>query len=410
MAQFQVKLGNSFEDFSKEENDILSHAFSTGNQNVEYTARGQKYQVDLRKMMQKNTASGKVRQIRIAPPPSQLVEVYLERPLMRGNASGSAARDMVHYGGAPKVRGSPGGLWPECRVYYKIADTVEDDLKDMIGEAISEFHAKTPIRWIQDCSKNYFVEFVQNNRENPHAHVGCFYQKGGENQKISCPYPNYPNGGPLKVVCIMHEMCHCIGLCHEHSRKDRDQHVRYACGTEMDHNFEKKGVRFGNYDYYSIMHYGHGAGGLVCKTEELRERADAGITFSAGDLAVIKKLYNGRFGHHGDWHRACTGRECTVSSCACGACGPLHGGVNCGYAGSRGHWTCCMSEDPKSICDSTHTGFWHAPCERGCTEDTCYCNNCGGGCTYEGSKGHWSCCNQEKFRSKCLHSPFQTDA
>lgn len=204
-------------------------------------------------------------------------------------------------------------------------------------------------------------------------------------------------------------MCHCIGLNHEHSRRDRDQHVSILCGT-TDHNYAKKGVPFGNYDYYSIMHYGHGAGPLQCKSEELRARADAGTTFSAGDLAIIRKLYNGRFGHHGDWHPPCTGRDCTADSCACGACGPLHGGVNCGYVGDRGHWTCCMKEDFNSICDATHTGFWHAPCQSCCTEKTCYCNNCGGGCTYEGSNGHWSCCNLEQFRSTCLHSPFPRDS
>lgn len=329
-----------------------------------------------------------------------------------GNVPVEARDDMVRYGGAPTraEHGSKGGLWPNCEVQFVISHSVGTGLRQMITAAMAEFHAKTPVKWIevdQDCA--YFVEFFQNNEKCPHATVGCYYEQGGDQQKISCPYPKYPGGTLLQHICVLHEMCHCIGLAHEHSRSDRDEHVHIQCDT-VDHNYAKRGVRFGNYDYYSIMHYGHGAGPLQCKSEELRKRADKGTTFSAGDLAVIRKLYNGRTGHHGDWHDACRGAGCTDTSCECGACGPLHGGVNCGYSGRKGHWTCCMKEDFNSICDSTHTGFWHAPCEPGCSDAMCRCNNCGGGCKYKGSKGHWSCCNLEGFHSICLHCPFPRDS
>ena len=153
-------------------------------------------------------------------------------------------------------------------------------------------------------------------------------------------------------------------------------------------------IKFGNYDYYSIMHYGIDALGVHASNKELEERADKGKSFSAGDIAVIKKIYCGKKRHHGDWHRSCDPKRCTDTQCGCGACGSLHGGVNCGYEGMHGHWSCCMIESRSSDCDSVHTGFWHAKCGgKPCTDKLCYCNNCGGGCTYVGMQAHWSCCN-----------------
>ena len=96
--------------------------------------------------------------------------------------------------------------------------------------------------------------------------------------------------------------------------------------------------------------------------------------------------------HHGEWHIAynCIKR----------------GNVVCGYAGFtpvRDHWSCCMSEDKYSSC-VRHTGFWHAMCNGAkCDRDTCYCGRCGGGCTYSGNKGHWSCCHNENLYTKNCH-------
>lgn len=318
----------------------------------------------------------------------------------------TAARDMNRGVGISGFhgRGEIAGLWPEGKIFYELDTNLPVLLINMITRAIGEFHAKTPVRWLpKDCNSEYWVRFKFADSGNPRAHVGCLYRQP---QMIWLPL-TYPGGTPVRHICVLHEMCHCIGLGHEHARVDRDSHIKCdADGLEA-----RSGVRFGNYDYYSIMHYGHGSGNVCAKSEELRERADTGETFSAGDLAVIKKLYQGRFAHHGDWHRPCSS-QCSETSCQCGACGSLHGGVNCGYQGMKGHWTCCMSEIQSSRCTTTHTGFWHARCDssKGCTSTVCRCNNCGGGCTYEGNRGHWSCCRSEDFGSVCPFSPFQNES
>jgi len=67
----------------------------------------------------------------------------------------------------------------------------------------------------------------------------------------------------------------------------------------------------------------------------------------------------------------------------------------------KGHWTCCLNEVYNSSCVN-HSGFIHAKCsDPRCNDKICFCNNCGTGCTYVGSKAHWSCCNSENEKSSC---------
>merc|ERR1712232_819443 len=105
--------------------------------------------------------------------------------------------------------------------------------------------------------------------------------------------------------------------------------------------------------------------------------------------------------------------ECTALRCVCGGCAKLRSGVNCGYIGTCGHWSCCFSSDPVEMrCMTTHIGFWHAECDwsQGCDTNTCYCDNCGHGCAYIGRLAHWSCCLNERFESICARNSSQPRA
>lgn len=70
-----------------------------------------------------------------------------------------------------------------------------------------------------------------------------------------------------------------------------------------------------------------------------------------------------------------------------------------------------MNVIKKSECLTSHSGFWHSECvDKRCSSGKCVCNNCGGGCTYKGSKAHWSCCENEYIESKCtLQEDYQLD-
>ena len=54
---------------------------------------------------------------------------------------------------------------------------------------------------------------------------------------------------------ILHEMCHALGLAHEHQRRDRDRHVIVGPDAGDDVNYAVEGVPHGPYDPRSIMHY-----------------------------------------------------------------------------------------------------------------------------------------------------------
>eukprot|EP01084_Bolivina_argentea_P257716 434251_1 len=291
-------------------------------------------------------------------------------------------------------------LWQDSLIPYVIDDSVENDLRiNFIAKAINEFNTKTPIQWI--CKESHHINWVTFKQVNNHCPMS---QKIGKKQRkgsqwIKLPYPKYPNSTyKLKVICVMHEMMHVLGFHHEQIRCD----AKYHCKSNK--NQSNGTIAFGQYDYLSIMHYPNRSG-FIAKNRELSRLADSGTTFSQGDLAALRRIYGKRKQHSnklhfGEWHEECA-TSCIINECNCGNCGPLSNGLNCGYEGMNGHWTCCMNEDKNSFCNPTHTGFWHMKCSNTCSTKYCFCNSCGKGCTYEGNEAHWSCCDSEQFVSKC---------
>jgi len=63
-AHFQVKLAGSWKDYSGNEDKILKRAYLAGFPNAKYKLRGQQYEVSFAKMTQKNSRTGKEREIR----------------------------------------------------------------------------------------------------------------------------------------------------------------------------------------------------------------------------------------------------------------------------------------------------------------------------------------------------------
>jgi len=64
MANFQVKLGGEWKDYSNQEDKILKRAFMAGFPNVKFQLRGQNYEYDFKKMVQTNKETRKSRAIR----------------------------------------------------------------------------------------------------------------------------------------------------------------------------------------------------------------------------------------------------------------------------------------------------------------------------------------------------------
>ncbi|TRZ01805.1 hypothetical protein DNTS_017775 [Danionella cerebrum] len=125
--------------------------------------------------------------------------------------------------------------------------------KAVIGNAMSNFHAKTCVRFVPRTSQTDFLSIENLD--------GCYSSLGrtGGKQVVS-----FNRLGCVYTGIIQHELNHALGFYHEHTRSDRDQYVRINWNNispDMAYNFKLEHTNNQNtaYDYGSVMHYGNTA-------------------------------------------------------------------------------------------------------------------------------------------------------
>lgn len=185
--------------------------------------------------------------------------------------------------------------WPNGRVPYTVAADVSDLGRQHIDEAINHWEAETGIRFVERSGHSDYVAFVVGSQSNVcSSAVG----RTGGRQVI-----RLTNRGDCPRGTLIHEIGHTIGLWHEQSREDRDEHIEILwenieegrTGQFSQHVAD--GFDIGAYDYGSIMHY-H-AYAFSKNGQRTIQTIPPGISIgqrcclSDGDIAAVATLYGG---------------------------------------------------------------------------------------------------------------------
>lgn len=138
-------------------------------------------------------------------------------------------------------------IWPNSQVPFTI--NVLFEKRKIVQKAIDEFHSKIVqiygqplVTWISRGDEKDYVEFID--AERTYSTVG--------RAKSGVQYIGLDSEVTTKEV--IHEMCHAIGLVHEHQRNDREKNG-VSVVDNNNPNYKKLGNPLGPYDKFSIMHY-----------------------------------------------------------------------------------------------------------------------------------------------------------
>jgi len=191
--------------------------------------------------------------------------------------------------------------WPKGVVPYEMADSLSDEVKNMIQEAADQIRERTDgcINFIERTNEDVYLQM--------HKGDGCW-------SYVGILQPNQPQELSLGDGCefvgtIVHEMLHAIGFEHAQNRPDRGEYLRINFDNMLegqDTQFElvERGLTFETgFDWESIMLYGNYAFSKqpgVLKTMEdktgeghiLREPYEKSAPhLTDGDIFEIKKFY-----------------------------------------------------------------------------------------------------------------------
>ncbi|KAE9550065.1 hypothetical protein FO519_006729 [Halicephalobus sp. NKZ332] len=179
--------------------------------------------------------------------------LWIQSGKFQGDIDGIDSRILNHLGTTVMLNALKNKqlAWKDGIIPYEMDDAFTQGEVRLIERAFNSYKRRTCIRFKERVDETDYLYITKG--------FGCYSQVGrtGGKQELSL------GRGCLFHEIIVHELMHSLGFWHEHSRIDRDEHIKIRWENILPGMKSQFDIISGalqdtqgeNYDYRSIMHY-----------------------------------------------------------------------------------------------------------------------------------------------------------